>query len=263
MYFTPFYKLLVYTFIITYLYKNIINMSQKKELPRYKMLYEMLRKHITSGLYQKGDILPSENELCTQHGVTRPTVRKALDRLMHEGYIKKKQGKGSIVLGQPQGVGILSLSGTTSAIGQDNLETHIITKPYFTSWNDAFGFPLEDNEREVGCFLLERLRIVNKQPVFFDITMVPNINLPRFTSRNFENRSLFDIMRTAYQIEVIGGEQKLMAITADKKLQEYFNVGPDHPILQLDRKMETSKDGFYIYSQVFCNTAEYGLYGTF
>jgi len=238
-------------------------MPAKKTLPPYKLLYEQLRKHITDGVYRKGDILPSENELCTTHQVTRPTVRKALDRLVHEGYIRKKQGKGSIVQGQPQGVGILSLSGTTSAIGKDNLETRIIIKPYLTQWEDAFGFPLQEIEKEVGCYRIERLRIVNKNPVFYDITMIPNINLPRFTSRNFENRSLFEIMRTSYQIEVTGGEQKLMAITADDKLQEYFKVQVGHPILRLDRKMETSKEGFFFYSQVYCNTADYGLYGTF
>nr|WP_321450679.1 GntR family transcriptional regulator [uncultured Carboxylicivirga sp.] len=238
-------------------------MTSKKPLPPYKILYEQLRRHITDGLYEKGDILPSENELCTTHNVTRPTVRKALDRLVHEGYIRKKQGKGSIVQGQPQGVGILSLSGTTSAIGKENLETKIIIKPYLTTWQEAFGFPLLSYEKEVGCYRFERLRIVNKQPVFYDITMVPNINLPRFTSRNFENRSLFEIMRTNYQIEIIGGEQKLMAITANETMQQYFNVKPGHPILQLDRKMETSKEGFFLYSQVFCNTNDYGLYGTF
>ncbi|WP_066630639.1 GntR family transcriptional regulator [Labilibacter marinus] len=238
-------------------------MAKAKELPAYKVLYEMLRKRITDGIYTKGDILPSENELCTTHQVTRPTVRKALDRLVHEGYIRKKQGKGSIVQGQPQGVGILSLSGTTSAIGKENLETKIIIKPHLTSWEDGFGFPLQPLEKEVGCYRLERLRIVNKQPVFFDITLIPNINIPRFSSRNFENRSLFDIMRTAYQIEVRGGEQKLMAIMADEKLQEYFNLKAGQPILRLDRKMETNKEGFFFYSQVYCNTKDYGLYGTF
>ncbi|MCT4644686.1 MAG: GntR family transcriptional regulator [Carboxylicivirga sp.] len=238
-------------------------MALKKELPPYKILYEQLRKHITDGKYNRGDILPSENELCTTHQVTRPTVRKALDRLVHEGYIRKKQGKGSIVQGQPQGVGILSLSGTTSAIGKDNLETKIIEKPTLIKCDDAFGFPLLDFEKEVGCYRLERLRIMNKQPIFYDITLVPNINLPRFTSRNFENRSLFEILRTSYQIEISGGEQKLMAITADEKVQQYFNVAAGHPILRLDRKMETSKEGFFFYSQVYCNTENYGLYGTF
>ncbi len=238
-------------------------MKSHKELPPYKILYEQLRKHITDGKYSKGDILPSENELCTTHQVTRPTVRKALDRLVHEGYIRKKQGKGSIVQGQPQGVGILSLSGTTSAIGKDNLETKIIVKPFLTKCEDAFGFPLLEFEKQVGCFHIERLRIIDKQPIFYDITLVPNINLPRFTSRNFENRSLFEIMRTSYQIEVTGGEQKLMAVTANEKIQQYFKVEAGHPILRLDRKMETSKDGFFFYSQVFCNTNDYGLYGTF
>ena len=238
-------------------------MVTEKELPPHKKVYETLRKHINDRIYNEGDLLPSENELCIAHNVTRPTVRKALDRLLHEGYIKKKQGKGSIVMGRPKGVGILSLSGTTSAVGQENLKTRIIVKPHFRNWSVAFSFPLRETEKEVGCIYFERLRIMNDQPVFYDITMIPNINLPRFTSRNLENKSLFDILRVNYQINVIGGEQRIMAIAADPKLQEFFDVPANHPVLKLDRKIETSKDGFFIYSQVFCNTSDYGLYGTF
>jgi len=54
-----------------------------------------------------------------------------------------------------------------------------------------------------------------------------------------------------------------MAIRADEHLQRYFEVEPGHPVLQLNRKIETSRPGFFIYSKVFCNTDEYGLYGTF
>jgi len=93
--------------------------------------------------------------------------------------------------------------------------------------------------------------------------MIANINLPRFTSRNFENKSLFDVLRKQYQIEVKGGEQKLLAITADERLQKYFQVKPGHPVLQLNRKIETSRTGIFIYSQIFCNTEDYVLYGTF
>ncbi len=49
--------------------------------------------------------------------------------LVNDGFIIRHQGKGSIVQGQPKGIGILSLSGTTSAIGEDKLTTHIIVKP--------------------------------------------------------------------------------------------------------------------------------------
>jgi DNA-binding GntR family transcriptional regulator len=238
-------------------------MNLMPPIPQHRKVYEILRKHITDGVYAGGDLLPSENDLCTVHKVTRPTIRKALDRLANEGYIVRHQGKGSIVKGVPKGIGILSLTGTTSAIGKDLLKTHIIVKPEVRNWDEAFTFPLTRREIESGCIYFERLRLVNNKPVFFDITMIPNINLPRFTSRNFENKSLFDILRKNYQIEVKGGEQKLMAIRADDHLQHYFEVEPAHPVLQLNRKIETSRPGFFIYSKVFCNTDEYALYGTF
>ena len=238
-------------------------MQIEPTIPQHRKVYEILRNHITDGMFAEGDLLPSENELCTVHKVTRPTIRKALDKLANEGYIVRHQGKGSIVKGVPKGVGILSLSGTTSAVGKDNLLTRIIVKPEIRNWTEAFTFPLTQHEIESGCIYMERLRLVNNKPVFFDITMIPNINLPRFTSRNFENKSLFDVLRRQYQIEVKGGEQKLLAITADESIQKYFDVKPGHPVLQLKRKIETSRTGLYIYSEVFCNTDDYVLYGTF
>ena len=99
------------------------------QLPRYRELYEQLRRHIEEGIYGPGDLLPSENELCAVNQVTRPTVRRALDLLANEGYIKKHQGLGSVVQNPPKGIGILSFSGTTSAIGKDNLKTDAIVKP--------------------------------------------------------------------------------------------------------------------------------------
>lgn len=232
-------------------------------LPQYKLVYEALRSQIALGRFAPGDLLPSEHELCAVYKVARPTVRKALDRLVAEGVIFKHQGKGSIVRGAPKGIGILSISGTTSAVGSPNFSTHIILRPEIRPWTEAFSFPIEEWERRAGCIYFERLRLLDGAPVFFDITMLPNVNLPRFLNYDLENRSLFDSLRTQYQIVVEGGTQQLFAIRADKRLQEYLNVRAGHPILQLDRKIETSRPGFHIYSQVFCATRGYGLTGTF
>jgi len=237
-------------------------MPETFKLPQYRKVYEALRSQIESGTYIPGDLLPSENELSTLFVVARPTIRNALDRLVSDGFIQKQQGKGSIVTGKPKGVGILSLTGTTSAIGE-NLVTQIIVKPEIRPWKEAFGFQISDAEKEAGCIYFERLRFVNNRPVFFDITMLPNINFPRFTMRNLENASLFNILRTNYQLEVKGGEQRIFAIKADKRLIDFFDVKPGHPVLQMDRKIETSRIGMHIFSQVFCNTQEYALFGTF
>jgi len=234
-----------------------------KSSPQYRQLYERLRKLMEDGTYRQGDLLPSENELCMTHQLARPTVRKALDLLVHDGFIVRHQGKGSIVKGPPKGIGILSLTGTTSAIGQGNLDTRITVKPNIRKWDHAFGYEISERERSLGCIHMERLRLINNVPVFYDITLLPNLNLSRFTSRTFENRSLFEILRKHYQIQVTGGEQKIMAITADKKIQHHFEVGKNHPILRLDRKMETNRAGFIFFSQIYCNTSDYSLIGRF
>ena len=93
--------------------------------------------------------------------------------------------------------------------------------------------------------------------------MLPNINLPRFLSYDLENKSLFDMLRTNYQILLTGGVQQLFAIRADRQLQQSFQVRAGHPVLQLNRKIDTNRTGFHIYSQVFCVTQRYGLIGTF
>ena len=135
-----------------------------KEAPLYRKLYEQLRKMIEDGTYKIGDLLPSENELCAAHHLTRPTVRNALDMLVYEGFIIRQQGKGSIVQGKPKGIGILSLIGTTSAIGEDHLTTHIIMKPQVRAWDNAFSYDISDTEKSVGCIYIERLRLINDVP---------------------------------------------------------------------------------------------------
>ena len=140
-------------------------------LPQYKQMYETLRGQIASGEFRPGDLLPSEHDLCRQYRLARPTVRKALDQLVADGFIVKHQGKGSIVKGAPKGIGILSLTGTTSALSSANLSTHIILKPESRPLDEAFSFPVEPQEQRAGCFYFERLRLVNGEPVFFDITI--------------------------------------------------------------------------------------------
>ena len=233
------------------------------KIPQHRRLYEILRKHIIGGVYPEGSLLPSENELCSAHDVTRPTVRQALSRLESEGYILKHQGKGSIVLSIPKGIGILSLQGTTSGVGKHNLETKPVRKPYVSKWPEVFSFELTEWEMESGCVLLERTRIVDGSPVLYEISYIPNINLPRFTQKSFENKSLFDVMRNNYDIEVIGGKQRIMAIRASVDIGKYLDIEEGDPVLKLERKMETSRAGYSFYSSIFCNTNNFHLEGNF
>lgn len=232
-------------------------------IPRHRLLYETLRKHILEGVYREGDLLPSENELCQIYGMTRPTVRQSLANLAVNGYISKHQGKGSIVQALPREIGILSVSGTTSAVGNRNLKTNIIVKPVLIPWPENFIFPLSVLEKESGCIYMERVRLLEDEPIFYDINYMANINLPRITSRKFENRSLFSILRDNYNIEIKGGEQRIKAIPVTTKIGRFLRMKKAQPVLHLERKLETNHPGLFLYSSIYCNTEKYSIFGRF
>jgi DNA-binding GntR family transcriptional regulator len=238
-------------------------MVTDKVIPQYRKLYEILRKHILDAVYREGDLLPSENELCQLYGMTRPTVRQALGTLANDGYIRKHQGKGSIVHQLPKEIGILSVSGTTSAVGDRNLKTRIIVKPVLMQWPQDFMFQLSALEKESGCIHMERLRLLDDVPIFYDISYIANINLPRLTARQFEDKSLFQILRDDYRIEIKGGDQRIKAIRASAKVSRLLHLKRDQPVLHLERKMETNNPGLYLYSSIFCNTEKYAIFGRF
>lgn len=67
----------------------------KDLLPRHHQVYVVLRQQITEGLYPADRALPGEMELCQQFGVSRITIRRALERLEQEGLIERHRGRGT------------------------------------------------------------------------------------------------------------------------------------------------------------------------
>jgi GntR family transcriptional regulator/GntR family frlABCD operon transcriptional regulator len=216
-----------------------------------------------TGSIREGELLPSENTLCELFSVTRPTIRQALNLLENEGWIEKHQGKGSQVRKNAAGIGILSITGTTSALGRSNLKTHILVRPHSEEWPSPFMFTLSDWERSSGCISMERVRLVNERPIFYDHNFLPAMALPHFTARNMENRSLFEVLRKSYQIEIRGGEQRLRAIPAPENIRLALNIPEGHPVLHLQRRLFTNRPRIHIYSSLYCDTSDYALFGSF
>jgi GntR family transcriptional regulator len=71
--------------------------NPESAMPLFFQLFVSLRDAILNGSYQTGDKIPSEAELCAVFGVSRTTVRCAMDRLVSEGYVRRLHGKGTFV----------------------------------------------------------------------------------------------------------------------------------------------------------------------
>ena len=56
-----------------------------------------LRQEITGGIYEKGDLIPSEQSLALNFGVSRAVIREAVSRLKADGLVVSRQGRGAYV----------------------------------------------------------------------------------------------------------------------------------------------------------------------
>ncbi|RYY34668.1 MAG: GntR family transcriptional regulator [Sphingobacteriaceae bacterium] len=238
-------------------------MRDRTAQPLYKKLIEDLRELIDKGTYKKGDLLPSEHELCKTYNTTRPTVRQALAELLNAGYITRQQGKGSIVAEPKKGLGILSPSGFKDGIADTDLKTEMLDKPQKREWDVDVFYELNNEELQAGSIYFSRLRYINDVPVLFEETFITNLGLPHFTARNLQNKSLFKTLNKHYQVEVKEGEQKIWAIAADDKLSQLLNLELGSPIVHMKRKLVTNKRNLNIYSWLYSSTDDYYLHENF
>jgi len=65
--------------------------------PGYAQLVRILQEQIALGKLRPGDRLPSESQLCAYHGVSRMTVRRAVNILVEQGVVMTKQGRGTFI----------------------------------------------------------------------------------------------------------------------------------------------------------------------
>lgn len=74
-----------------------MKLKEASLVPLYQQLLEEIKYSIDTGKYAYEEKIPTEPELSEKYGVSRITVRRAVDELCTEGYLVKKQGKGTFV----------------------------------------------------------------------------------------------------------------------------------------------------------------------
>lgn len=231
------------------------------KIPLYRQIQASLKEKITSGIYEEGGLLPSENDLCVEFNATRMTVRQALNELVREGYITRQHGKGSTVSASRKSLGLLSLKGWTEVVVASDRhgKTLVLEGPVLKKLEDAAFKPLTDDEKHEEFIFFKRLRLVEESPVMFEQTYIPNENLSNFIEEPLLEGSLFRTLLIRYQIDVQSMTQEVRAIAADKETASLLKIKTKSPVLHLLRKYKTSIDGFFLYSSIYCNTEKFAI----
>ena len=145
--------------------------------PIYLRLAQTLREKIVTGKIGTGDALPSERELCEILGASRVTVRHAIETLIGEGLIVRRQGSGTYVAPRIEAPGafLSSFSEDASARGE-SIGAIWMIKTYSTaSAEEARVLEIEANHRVLR---LGRVRLANGEPLAIENAIVPAEFLP-------------------------------------------------------------------------------------
>ena len=153
--------------------------------PRYLMLAEDLRHMIEHGVFKPGDRLPSEAELCADHGVSRGTAVRAIEQLVGEGIIHRRQGAGSFVARpslRRRAGNLLSFTESAAGEGRQSQQSLI-----------AFGPASPEEIRAFDCdgpaVHLHRLRYLDGLPCAIHRSVVPSHVARRIGALNGEDEA--------------------------------------------------------------------------
>lgn len=124
-----------------------------RTLPQYKCIEGDLLEQIQAGVYKKGDHIPPEQTLSRQYGVSRVTVRKALENLVEQGILKRTPGAGTFVEKLPLTGKLPGLIGFSEEMKAQGLAPS----------TRVTEFRLETADAATA----RRLRIADGAPVFF------------------------------------------------------------------------------------------------
>jgi DNA-binding GntR family transcriptional regulator len=141
-------------------------------VPLYNQLIDILLQKINNGEYNPGDKIPSEQDLCEEYDISRPTVRQAIKELVQKGILIKLKGKGTFLLESDKKIVVENLTGFEySVLDSDNLyERKIISvaekkiksekilelfKPYDNKFCEiCFEMCFKDTVYGYGCSLV-------------------------------------------------------------------------------------------------------------
>jgi len=208
-----------------------ISPNKDTTTPLYMQIAKNIRTYISQAKLAAGEALPPERDLCHMTGTSRVTIRKALDKLVEDKIVMRKQGAGTFVLPQLEHLGS-SLSGFTgNALKQGhNPQAIWIMKAYgkpTMEEAEILEIPQTDNVVRLG-----RVRLSDGQPLAIEHAVVPARLLPEI---NAISDSLYRALDTKGN-RPVKGTQKVRASLANPTEAGLLSIEENSEILRIERR---------------------------
>lgn len=198
--------------------------------PLHDQVREAIEAQILSGEIPAGARLHSERDLADRLGVSRVTVRRALDALEREGLVRATPGSGRFVRGSALAESPNELLSFTELGERRGLSASSVVLR--TSVRPA---TLEEAERlgiapGADLFELDRLRMLDGVAVALDHTRIPLAIAPSLPDVDFRTTSLYRVLADA-RADVARADYSTEACAATPAQAEQLGLRPGDPLL--------------------------------
>jgi len=181
-----------------------------------------------------GDAIPSERQLGSDLGVSRLTVRAALDELVREGYLVRRRGAGTFVAEPKVAKGI-----DVSSFSEDMRRRGLVPASRTLDLRSVpagarLGRMLHVSPAE-PVLAIKRLRLADGEPMAIELLNVRASLVPGLTGDDLERSSFYDLLASRYGVEIVGGTQTVEPTVTNDEESVALGVPLHSPALLFER----------------------------
>jgi len=210
-------------------------MSAAHDSLLYARVETVLAGEIADGDLKVGDQLPTEDSLISRFGVSRITVRRAIQNLVSRGLVEIRRGKGTFVAAPKITQDLTVLSGFVEdmhAVGRKPTARVLGREIVPANGNVATQLALTRGERVVR---IRRVRLADGVPLSFDETYLPLDIGKKIIVNDLRIEPIFALLERKYDVPLVEAEYKLDAVPAGIEVAAALKVKPRTPIFRIER----------------------------
>jgi GntR family transcriptional regulator len=190
---------------------------------------------------ETGDAIPSERQLSVDLGVSRVTLRAALDELVREGYLTRRRGAGTFVA-EPKVMKGLTTSSFSEDMRQRGLTPGSRTLELGVVPAGArLGRILHVSPSE-PVLVVKRLRLADGEPMAIELLHVPEAIVPGLSAADLERRSFYELLHDRFEVAIAGGTQTVEPTVTNEEESNVLGVPLHSPALLFVRVTRTAED---------------------
>jgi GntR family transcriptional regulator len=221
-----------------------MDLNSESHVPKYAQVADIFRQRIARGVWTKGLRLPANEELAAEFGVSRVTIRQAVDLLTRDGVIEAQQGRGTFVTGTLKQDRWLRVETTLSDLSehyeQTSPEIHNIAEDRI----HPQLFP-EDGKPAEKYVFMRRVHSRQKRP-YCAISIYLDEKVFRQHPKRFRTETIIPILKSLKDPGIRTAKQTLTIGTADLEVAKLLKVPLNSPVAEV-RRVFTSRDNTVIY----------------